>query len=86
MTGKYLRVRHKATGETAIALRRPDGLMIVQFDRYPHPLAHGWHLFPRHHFHRLKGRAMNYDAPVARKPVPYPEPPCVVGNQAGWYP
>lgn len=47
-----MRVRHKATNETALARRHMDGTMWVQFNRLDHPHSHGWHLYNRNEFRR----------------------------------
>lgn len=49
-----LRVRHRASGEGALGKKAPGGCILVQFDRITHPQSHGWHLYPRHHFHRRR--------------------------------
>ena len=48
--GTLMSVRQIGTGQTALALRAPDGCVRVQFDDLRHPQSHGWHLYPRHHF------------------------------------
>ena len=48
-----MHVVHKATNRSAIAMKRPDGMVIVQFDRRDHPNAYGWHLYPRRDFRPL---------------------------------
>lgn len=54
---RTLRVRHIASREPAIAQRvGGTGCILVQFNRIDHPHGHGWHLYPRHHFVRRKGR------------------------------
>ena len=50
----FLRVLHKATGQTALGIRHPDGCVLVQIDLFSHPQSHGWHLYPRHHFRRYR--------------------------------
>lgn len=49
-----LRLRHKATGKSAIGYATPDGTVVVQFNDINHPHGHGWHLYPRHHFVRRR--------------------------------
>lgn len=53
---KFMRVRHKATGRTALGIAMKDGLMIVQFNNVKAMgwLSGGWHLYPRHHFKRRR--------------------------------
>lgn len=51
---RYLSLRHKATGATALGRKVTNGLVLVQFDRAAHPQAYGWHLYPRRAFQRIR--------------------------------
>lgn len=61
---RFLHVRHRVTGETAIGMRQPGGTVLVQFDSLLHTQSHGWHLYPRHHFFRHRRRGSS------RSPLP----------------
>jgi hypothetical protein len=51
---RFMRVRHRDSGKTAIAQRGPRGTVLVQFNDIEHPHGHGWHLYPRHHWERRR--------------------------------
>lgn len=51
---KFLYIRHKATGKTALGLKAPDGCVLAQFDHHSHRHSHGWHLYPRGAFVRRR--------------------------------
>lgn len=55
--GRYMRVRERSTGKTALGVKGEHGTVWVQFNDLSHPQSHNWHLHPRSRFHRLRGHA-----------------------------
>ena len=53
---EFMRIRHRATGKAALGIAYADGTVLVQFNDIEHPHGHGWSLYPRHHFHRRRGK------------------------------